>query len=88
MEISPVSGLRDLPAAKPVASRLGVAAVFEVEPEAKIGNATHAPSSVKPPRGLEDGKSDDDLEEEDEGEPGYTMRATRSRTGSKVDYYA
>jgi hypothetical protein len=64
MEISPVPGIRAVPAVPSKAAALGLPAVFETEFLARVGDETYSPSNGKPAGGDED--AFDEPEEEDE----------------------
>jgi hypothetical protein len=65
MEISPVPGIRAVPAVQSKAAAFGLPAVFETEYLARTGDETYSPTSGKPAGGDEDA-FDDPLGEDEE----------------------
>jgi hypothetical protein len=66
MEISPVPGIRAVPAVQSKAAAFGLAAVFETEYLSRTGDETYSPTNGKAAGGDEDAY--DDPADEDENE--------------------
>jgi hypothetical protein len=84
MEISPITGIRALPAIKAPAAISGLSAVFGVEYLARTRDESYSPNRGKSPRGLED--EADELEDESEIES--KVYAAERGLGRKVSFFA
>jgi hypothetical protein len=84
MEISPITGIRALPALKAPTANSGLSAVFGVEYLARTGDESYSPNGGKSPRGLED--EADDLQDDSEAES--KVYAAEKGLGRQVNYFA
>lgn len=66
MEISPVPGIRAVPAVQSKAAAFGLPAVFETEYLSRTGDETYSPTNGAPAGGDEDAFDDPLYEDEDE----------------------
>ncbi len=73
MEISPISGIRNLPVAKAPPADAGLSAVFDIENFARIGDETYSPGGGKSAGGRED-EFDDPADDADEPQPEFMAR--------------
>ena len=86
MEISPITGVRDLPArnAPPVEMEMELSAVFDIENYARIGDETYTPHGGKSAGGHED--EFDDPIDDDDPVPKARMRAGGPE--GKISFFA
>jgi hypothetical protein len=89
MEISPISGIRALPALKAKSADVGPAAVFDIENFVRIDDETYSPGGGKSASGAEDEALEEEIEETEDGEEaGYAMRAADRKMVRKINYFA
>ena len=87
MEISPIPGIRNLPAAKAPPAAMGLSAVFDIENFARIGDETYTPHGAKSAGGHEDEFDDDPDDENNEGVGQPKLRALEDRS-RQINFFA
>jgi len=82
MEITPVPGIRDVPAVQSKAVAFDLPVVFEAEPLAGIGDETYSPANGESAGG--DEEAFDEPLEEDEGEPTSDTKIEAIEDGRRI----
>jgi len=92
MEISPISGIRQLPVLKARSPEAEFAALSDIEQMTPIGDETYTPSDGKPAAGAEDDTEDDEddlLDPPEPEEPDQTATfPSTARNSRPVSFFA
>ncbi len=85
MEISPISGVRIVPAFKSRETDLGLTDVFEVERSSRTGDETYSPGGNKAASGFEDDEDTAEDREESDSQVEAKPKAGKSLDGARQE---